>query len=90
MVALHGVAQRQIRLHLVGVAPALTGAAQVPGVDELADDALGGALGDPDDRCDVAKAYPRIPRDAEQDVSMVRQERPAGWLGWRRYTYLKT
>jgi hypothetical protein len=48
----------------------------VPRVNELGDDPLRGPLRDPDLLGDIAKTYVRILGDAEQHLSVVRQECP--------------
>jgi hypothetical protein len=46
--------------------------------DELADDAVGGALGDPDLVADVAQAHAGIAGDAQEDLCVAGQKGPVG------------
>jgi hypothetical protein len=48
-----------------------------PSVDQVGDDPLGGALRDADPVRDVAEPDVRVSGDAEKDLRVVRQERPA-------------
>jgi hypothetical protein len=63
-------------LDLVDVAAADAPADDVLLVDEVGDDALGGALRDAHPRGDVAGPDLRIARDAEQDRRVVGHEGP--------------
>ena len=74
--ALERVAQRQIGVEAVAVAAPLPRALEVPGFDEVGDDALSGALGDPHTLSDVAMADTRVARNAEQHMGVVGQKRP--------------
>lgn len=47
---------------------------EVAGFYRVADDPVGGALGDPDAVGDVAEARVGLPGDTEQEVGVVRQE----------------
>ena len=76
MAVLDGVAHRPVGADSVAVATALPQAVQIAGVHQIADDALGGAFGDSHPFGDVAKPDPRIPRDADQGMGVVCQERP--------------
>ena len=78
------MAQRQVAVHLVVVAASLALAADVAGLDELGDDPLRRALGDPDLGRDVAQADPRVARDAQQHVRVVREEGPGAHAATRR------
>jgi hypothetical protein len=46
-------------------------------VDQVGEDPLGGALRDPDPLGDVAEPNVPVTGDAEEDLRVVRQERPA-------------
>jgi len=59
-VAFEGVTEVGIRLQAVAIAASLPLMGQVAGLFEFGDDPLGGALGDADTGCDVAKAYLRL------------------------------
>ena len=48
----------------------------VPALDEVGDDPLDGALGDPDGLGDVAQTRVRVMGDAEQDLRVVGDEAP--------------
>jgi hypothetical protein len=52
----------------------------VAGIDELGEDPLGRALGDPNVLGDLAQADIGRLRDAEEDLSVVGEERPGRWL----------
>src|SRR6185312_6173640 len=72
------IGQRQVLDDgVVAAAPAPL-ARQVTGLDELVDDAVRGALGDPDALADVAQATARVVRDAEEYLRVVAEERPLG------------
>jgi hypothetical protein len=73
-----GVAERQLGLDLVAVPSALSLTHHVALVDQLGDDAVGGALGDPDGGGDVAQPNAGVTSNADQDVRVVGQEVPAG------------
>jgi hypothetical protein len=72
------VAKRDLTMHLIDVAPALAGPREIALALELADDAVGGALGDPDAVGDLAEPHSRIPGDAQEDVRVVGEEVEAG------------
>ena len=65
-----------LRPDRVAVAPPLTAAADVTGRFELYHDAVRGPLGDSDALTDLSQADAGIVSDAEQHLSVVRQERP--------------
>jgi hypothetical protein len=67
-----------VGLDRVLVAAAVALAGDVAGGGELADDAVGGAFGDPDRLADVAQADARVVGDAEQHLGVVGQKRPSG------------
>jgi hypothetical protein len=73
-----GVGQPQLGPHLVVIPSALPLAQDVPLVDQLGQDSVGGAFGDPDGGGDVAQADAGVASHANQDVSVVGQEVPAG------------
>jgi len=73
-----GVAERQLGLDLVAVPSSLPLAHHVTLLDQLGDDSVGGALGDPDGGCDVAEPDAGVASHADQDVRVVGQKVPAG------------
>lgn len=75
---LERVAERAPSLHAVVVAPTLAPPLEKPVDLEVRENALNGALGDPDELGDVADACPRVGGDADQHVGVVRQEGPPG------------
>jgi hypothetical protein len=75
--ALRGVSHRVLTVDLVTVSTPHSLAREEAGCDEVGDDPLHGSLGDPDVIGYVAKAHVRVIRDAEQDLGVVRDERPA-------------
>ena len=70
--------QGQVRLDLVAIAPALPLAQHIALLDQLGEDPVGGAFGDPDSGGDVAQSDTRIIGHADKDVGVVGQEVPAG------------
>jgi hypothetical protein len=68
--------QGQIRYHLVAVPPALPLAQHVALLDQLGEDPVGGALGDPDCGGDVPQADSGVISNAAKDVGVVGQEVP--------------
>jgi hypothetical protein len=58
------------------IAATLARVRQVACVFEIGDDALHGALGDPNSGCDFTQASPRFVCDANQYVGVVTKERP--------------
>ena len=75
------MAQRQLGIELVSIAPTLFGSVQVAGADEVSDDSLRRALGDPDPLGYVPVPDARILSDTEHDVRVIREERPVGRHG---------
>jgi hypothetical protein len=73
--------QGKVRHDLVPISPALPLAQHIATFDELGEDPVGGAFGDPDRGGDVAEADSRIIGHAGKDVGVVGQEVPAGCLG---------
>ena len=73
-----GMTQWKLRYDLVLVAPALSLTQHIALLDQLGEDPVSGALGDPHRSGDVAQANPRIMSDADQDMSVVGQKVPAG------------
>ncbi len=71
----------KIRYDLVTVPPTLSLAQHIATFDQLGEDPVGGAFGDPDRRGDVAQADSRVIGHARKDVGVVGQEVPAGRLG---------
>ena len=65
-------------MELVDVSPALAPARQIALALELADDAMGRALRDPDAVGDLAQPDARIARDAQEDVRVVGEEVESG------------
>jgi hypothetical protein len=78
------MAERKLGYDLVAVPPAIPLAQDIPLVDQLGQDPVGRAFGDPDRNGNVAQAYPRISGHAGKDVSVVRQKVPARGRGLRR------
>ncbi len=76
----NGVPQLKLPVDAVPVRAPRSLMTQIPSLLELGDDALHRAFGDANFCCDLAHAGVGSPRDAEQYVGVVRQERPA-WLG---------
>jgi hypothetical protein len=65
------------------VAPPAALARDVAGGLKLADDAVRGALGDPNPVADVTQADARVVGDAEQGLRVAGEEGPAGGSGGR-------
>lgn len=72
------VPQRHVRVDAVVVAPPDPLPGQISGLDEIPDDALDGALGDPQPLGDVDHPDVRVLGDAQQHEQVVGDERPAG------------
>jgi hypothetical protein len=72
--------QGKLRLDLVAVSPANSLPRHVALFDQLGEDPLGGAFGDPDRSGDVAQADSRIMSHAREDVGVVGQKVPNGSL----------
>ena len=68
--------ERQVGLDLVAVAAAVLLLDDVPGLGEIGDDAVGGALGDARPGRDVAQPHARVVGDAQQHPGVVGQEAP--------------
>lgn len=83
MAELGGVAHRVRAVDFVAVPPADAGCAHVPGFNQLGEDPLRCAFGDPDPGRDVAKTDVRVLREAEKDLGVVRQERPTPFAFFR-------
>jgi hypothetical protein len=66
--------ERQGGLDPVAVAAAIFVLDDVPGPDEIGDDAVGGALGDARPGRDVAQPHARVVGDAQQHPGVVGQE----------------
>jgi hypothetical protein len=77
MAALSWVSHRMPPLDLVAVSSPHSLAPQEAGFNEVGHDPLDGALGDSDVLGHVAKTDVRVLRDAEQDLGVIRDERPA-------------
>src|SRR5512133_910195 len=69
--------QGKLGLDLVAVSPALSLPQDVALLDQLGEDPVGAALGDPDRRSDLAQADAGVMSDAQKDVGVVCQEVPA-------------
>ncbi len=66
----------QSSVNRVVVAPAVPRPRDVPGVDELVDDAVRRAFSDSDPLADLAEPDTGIFGDAEKDAGMVGEKRP--------------
>lgn len=75
--------QGRIFHDLVAVSPAPALAQHVPLFDQLGHDPVGGALGDPNRRGDIAQADARVMSDADEDMGVIREEVPASHGGGR-------
>jgi hypothetical protein len=75
-----GVAHGRFGVDPVVVSSSLALAVDVASLDEVAEDALGGAFGDAHVFGDVAEAEVGRLGEAEQYLSVVREERPGGWF----------
>jgi len=72
----HRVREGQVRPDRVAVAATDPLALDVLRRDEVLHDAMRRTLRDPDEVADVPQPHVRILRDAQQDLPVVRQERP--------------
>ena len=73
-----GMTQGKLRLDLVPVPSPLSLPQHVALLDQLGQNPVGGALGDPDRGGDVAQADSRVMGHARKDVGVVGQKVPAG------------
>jgi hypothetical protein len=78
--ALSGMPHRVLAVDLVPISTPHTLSRDETRLDEVGDDPLHRSLRDPDVLRDVAQAHVRVLRDAEQDLGVVRDERPAAAL----------
>jgi hypothetical protein len=76
VLALSLVAHRNLSVDDVSVAAADLLGGEVSGFQEVADDALDGALGDSNHLRDLSYQYVRVAGDAEQHLGVVREESP--------------
>src|SRR5215211_1238034 len=67
-----------LAVHGVLVPPPDATPLEKPSLHEVRDDSLNGALGDPDLAGNVSEAHAWVAGDAEQNLHVVREERPAG------------
>jgi hypothetical protein len=74
---LGGVAHGDVGIDAVAVASADSSSFDVAGIDQVGDDALCGAFGDPDSLRDVPKAGVGVALETEQNLGVVREEPPA-------------
>jgi hypothetical protein len=74
--------KRKLRDYPVTISSPLSLAQHVALFNEVGQDLMGGALGDPDGPGNVTQADARIVGNAQQDVSVVREEVPAAV--WQR------
>ena len=78
-----GMTHRTPRHDLVAIASALPFAQHVSLLDQLGQDPVGGALGDPNRCGNVAQADARVMSDAGEDMGVVGQKVPAPGRGRR-------
>jgi hypothetical protein len=71
------VAHRPLAVDLVGILPARAVPRQVSALLEIRDDPLHGTFGHPNLFGDVPETQLRRPREAEQHVPVVGEERPS-------------
>jgi hypothetical protein len=76
VILLEWVTQRNIAVYFVTITTAFLCAGDVPSIDKVANDRLGGALGNADKFSDVSGAKVRIAGEADQDVTVIGEEGP--------------
>ena len=76
---LRWVTHQTVPVDDVLIAAAEATALEEAGLDQVGDDALDGSLGDPDVDRDISQPHFGITGDAEQDLRVVGDERPAAW-----------
>lgn len=76
MAALGRVAHGDVRVDAIAVATADPFTLDVPGFDQVGDDALSGSLGDSHMVCDVTEPCVRVAMEEEKDLGVVREEPP--------------
>jgi hypothetical protein len=80
--------QWQLAVDLIAIPPACADAFQILACLEVCQDALDGALGDPNHFGDLAQRRVRMARNGQQDMPMVADECPAGATNvWRFQTH---
>jgi len=72
------VPQGKLGTDLVGVPPTGLPAAEIAFIAEVADNALGGALGDPHAVADLPQAHSGVASHAQQHQPMIAEEVPVG------------
>jgi hypothetical protein len=77
VVAVLGVPQRQVFVHLVMVSAPVADLRQVAGFHQVVDDLCRRSLGDPNDLGDVSEANGWVAGDRLEHVRVVRDEAPA-------------
>jgi hypothetical protein len=73
------MAQGKLGHDLIAVSPALSLTQHIALLDQLGQDPVSRAFGDPDRGGDIPQADTGVIRHAHEDVGVVRQEVPAGW-----------
>jgi len=68
------VVERSLGIHRVDVSPTTPLADDVAVLDQLGDDAMGASLRDSHRLCDVTQADAGVVSDAQQNLSVVREE----------------
>jgi hypothetical protein len=76
VLALERMSQRKVGVKLIAVSSPVAVAVKIAGVNEVGDDPLGGALGDPDACGDVTKPNAGVTGNADQHVGVVGEKRP--------------
>jgi hypothetical protein len=77
-VALKRQVERSVNSHAVDVPPSLPFAVDVPGLDQIGNDALRGAFGDVEKDGDVSYANASIPGYQQERVAVIREEPKVG------------
>jgi hypothetical protein len=72
--------QRNIAVYFVAIPAAFFDASDIPSFDKIADDCLGGALGNTDEFGDVSGAQVGIAGEAHQDMAVIGEKSPARLL----------
>ena len=78
LVPIGGVRDGQVVLDVIAVPAAVSFLHHVAGIGQIADDAVGTALGDPEGAGDLAQAHLRIVGDAQEGPPVVGEEVPLG------------
>jgi hypothetical protein len=76
VILLEWVTQGDIAVYFVAISPTFLDAGDIPSIDKVTNDRLGGALGNADKFSDVSGPQVGIAGEADQDVTVIGEKRP--------------